>query len=38
LHFRAQAKDIEEFFKNKKIVNISIPMNNEGKSKGFGYV
>jgi RNA recognition motif-containing protein len=36
--FKANAKDIEEFFKGKKIVNISIPRTNEGKARGFAYV
>jgi RNA recognition motif-containing protein len=37
LHFKAEQKDIEDFFLNMKITNIMIPKY-EGKSKGFGYV
>lgn len=36
--FRAEASHIEEFFKGKKIVNVSIPKNSDGRGKGFAYV
>lgn len=38
LAFKAEERDVEAFFKDKKIANISIPRNSDGKAKGIAYV